>query len=385
MKNFFKQFIEADILLIMRGIACLAVIITHYYPPLEWVQQRPLWRWPFAADGSMAVLTFFILSGYLMVKLFDTKKYDFSIAGVKKFYLARIKRIVPLYLFVLFVGVVFVHPELLQFGNLKKLFYMATFTQYIFPKYDFILGEAMWFSIAWTLVIELQYYLFAPLFAYLILHSKKLCRYFFIAFFWGISILSLIQNWGAIGLQTFDFRFGRTFFCYFPFFIIGGLIVPLTRSDWYKSTAQNLISRFSFFSFLFMILLFILPTYYKITEKASPNLTYYLLILTSLVIVFHESKNYLVKPHSWSQSTNSFSIIALLEVFGHLSYGAYLWHRLIIESIVFKITYDPRMNLRGNMFFYIMISSVIIITMTMSYLTFMWIENKKPQPITQNI
>ncbi|MBF2067552.1 MAG: acyltransferase family protein [Calothrix sp. C42_A2020_038] len=72
-----------DALLVLRGIACLMVVVIHSAPPRNAIIYRNCdFSWLTFSHGLVAVWVFFCLSGYLMGKVFYTQRYTFDIHGV---------------------------------------------------------------------------------------------------------------------------------------------------------------------------------------------------------------------------------------------------------------------------------------------------------------
>lgn len=114
------------------------------------------------ANGYNAVILFFIISGFYMSMVINGK---YSNEPVIRFYLARALRIYPLYLLILVLTVWFLHAT----GNLLPT--PETTDERVFSTLTNItifgipwLSNWDWLAIppAWTLAIELQFYLAAP-------------------------------------------------------------------------------------------------------------------------------------------------------------------------------------------------------------------------------
>ncbi|MBW0005243.1 MAG: acyltransferase [Hyphomicrobiales bacterium] len=140
------------ILGIIRIFLALSVVVWH------------LWghALPFTANGYNAVILFFIISGFYMSMVLNSKYLN---APVTNFYFARALRIYPIYLVILALTVWFLD------ATGKPLPLPATTGGWLFATSSNItifgipwLGDANWLAIppAWTLAIELQFYLAAP-------------------------------------------------------------------------------------------------------------------------------------------------------------------------------------------------------------------------------
>jgi peptidoglycan/LPS O-acetylase OafA/YrhL len=123
---------------------------------------------PIFHRGIQAVYMFFVLSGFLIIRIIykEKKQGHFSI---KKFYMRRVLRILPLYYFIVFFGLTFYNVVLPYLNipfennyNLKTgLIYNIFFIPNIFAKL-FRPGSIL--EVLWSIGIEEQFYLFiAPL------------------------------------------------------------------------------------------------------------------------------------------------------------------------------------------------------------------------------
>ena len=96
--------------------------------------------------GQIGVMLFFVLSGFLMAHLYARNEFD-SIQ-VRRYALARIGRVVPLYLMVLFISIIasnYVFPDFYySFEELPSTLLAITFIKapYVF----------------WTIPVEVQFY-----------------------------------------------------------------------------------------------------------------------------------------------------------------------------------------------------------------------------------
>jgi len=136
----------------IRAILALSVVVCH------------LWghALPFTANGYNAVILFFIISGFYMSMVINNK---YCKEPLFNFYMARALRIYPIYL----VTLIFIVGFLSATGNplpaptATREWIFSTFTNIsIFPIPW--LGNWDWLAItpAWSLAVELQFYLVAP-------------------------------------------------------------------------------------------------------------------------------------------------------------------------------------------------------------------------------
>jgi len=124
----------------LRGLAVSIVFITHS------ANESMLPDYLGKGFGQVGVMMFFVLSGFLMAHLYI--KEDFNYANAKKYALARIGRVVPLYFVLLFVSIL-----------ITKYIYNDFY--YNFSETD-VLMRAVFFIEApyvfWTIPVEVQFY-----------------------------------------------------------------------------------------------------------------------------------------------------------------------------------------------------------------------------------
>ena len=147
----------------LRGIAILAIVfghlfidpyerVIHHYTPCLWAMLRNF-RW--------GVSLFFVISGFLIGGILLDN--SFSKVFLKSFYIRRAIRILPLY----YILVFFILGREYFFGDTlptnitpfwSYLFFLQNFWK---PQYYYHFVEA---GVTWSLAIEEQFYLLAPLF-----------------------------------------------------------------------------------------------------------------------------------------------------------------------------------------------------------------------------
>ncbi|MCA3158789.1 MAG: acyltransferase [Burkholderiales bacterium] len=141
----------------LRALAVLAVIIFHANK--NWLP-----------GGFVGVDIFFVITGYLITSIINERKSSGTFS-FSHFYLARIKRIIPAYFFVLVIctlafSVLFIPADFVRFFDSLK-------SASLFLSNKFFAAQADYFAPAvyetplvhtWSLAVEMQFYLFFPLF-----------------------------------------------------------------------------------------------------------------------------------------------------------------------------------------------------------------------------
>jgi peptidoglycan/LPS O-acetylase OafA/YrhL len=350
--DYFKyKVFNFDYILALRGIACLCVVFLHahwdiFFHPFEYITKNLIITflgWPFLLDGHGAVQVFFVLSGYLMYKVFDLNKYAFSIEGLKKFYTSRFKRIYPLYFFILLSVTILHDISFIRPDSIIQFIKTALFNQYTLEKVDFIFIKHKWFSTSWSLVIEAQYYLVAPVIAFMLTKFKNLL--------FSILVVILIIVFYLFNLNQYlsslyiNQILTRNVIPYLPDFVLGAMVVNILKTEWLKSCLNKL-----FFILPFLLVnIFLLPVFTKLYPLFFSNISAYvqliILISTALSISIFESENYYQLPDKSSYQNNPFNYRTILEKLGQYSYGIYLWHLVIVMNFMHLIPID---NLAKN-------------------------------------
>jgi peptidoglycan/LPS O-acetylase OafA/YrhL len=154
-------------------------------------------------EGVWAVILFYMLSGYIMSYFMD-KVFDFSVKGLKGFYIDRFIRVYPLYFVILVLTGIFflvspaVHVSLtLKIIVANLLIIPLNYYMYlpisVIPKSDIIMIPP-----AWSLGAEVQYYLLSPF----LIHFKKV-RVFILVF--SLAIFTLGAT-GKLNPEYFAYR-----------------------------------------------------------------------------------------------------------------------------------------------------------------------------------
>lgn len=281
--------------------------------------------------GGIAVQSFYIISGFFVALMFDSSP---AYANLKKFYRSRVLRIFPIYYAVFFLAILFtsisgIHSLdgageifssfnfetklLLVFSNVFIFFqdwvmflgwndghlgFVSHFSQSSPPLYHFLMVPQ-----AWSLAIELSFYLVAPF----LVRCKTVTLIFLVVL--GLVIRIIFYKNGLFedpwsyrffGLELFTFLIG----------ILSYRIYKKGRNEKWEILASK---KMGFFSLLFMLC-------FAVTLKALPAPVkllapfFYLSIFILLPIIFNFTK---------SNKLDRF--------IGELSYPLYVVHILVIN------------------------------------------------------
>jgi len=309
-----------DGLLILRGLSSLGVLFAHsitydkdeisfaFYLHNNWEFSDTLKQLflAFLPDtGGNFVIFFFILSGYLMGKVFFLGSYQFSNTDIIRYYKSRFLRIAPLLYFNLIICAAlfvwsFPHP-------------LKTLGDFLFI--NNITGRSI-NQVTWSLSYEMQYYLMAP-FVFYIFGKDNLNNLLWI--FFAVIILSLFRVYSDQLLLAQCFKFLFVFLAGFSVNILLRTL-PLRKNKFGNFFAIV----FGFFAGNLV--------YYYLSNLGRPWLAFWALIVFAMGTV------YLLeiprKEDRVEAAPKPFKILFLRfwTWMGILSYGIYLWHFPILHT-----------------------------------------------------
>jgi len=220
----------------VRAIAAFMVFLHHYNPfPAN---KYGTYLYNFTQELHIGVTLFFVLSGFLIAYRYS----DLTNFSFRNYMVNRIARIYPMYFLLTtlaFIGLIrFGHQSIT--GVFPTYLLNVSFLRGFFDQFKFT-GIAQ----GWSLTVEETFYLFAPVFFFLIRRN----RYYLITLpvllvTFGVGLVFLFNGRNTYGFfNSYDFLFNYTFFgrC-FEFFIGIGLAIV------YK---QNVLKpKFKYFTYL---------------------------------------------------------------------------------------------------------------------------------------
>jgi peptidoglycan/LPS O-acetylase OafA/YrhL len=362
-----------DRLLILRGLSSFGVLLVHslrnrgdeidlyFYLNNHWefsesIKSVLLAFYP--TTGSNFVAFFFILSGYLMGKVFFQQRYTFSKSDIIKYYRSRFLRIAPLLYFNLIIcSSLFIYSSHHPLKAIGDFLFINNIT-----------GRSInW--VTWTLSYEMQYYLIAPFVFYLLGKNnlkKKILLVFLVVII--LSPIKLLEDQIAL-VQCFNFLF--VFLAGFSVNILIKLF-PIRKNKYSNLLAIGVgffVGNLVFYYFhnlghqwisLWVLVIFAMGTVYILDSPQKDTLT--------------------------GESPQSFKILFLRfwTWIGFLSYGIYLWHFPIIVTqhmkvmkylgILAEIGYVFTKWQETLIYHITMFSFVIFLTLLVSLVTFFLIE-----------
>lgn len=178
-------------------------------------------------SGTVAVATFFFISGFLMPLAFETNYHYADFKERYKFYfINRLLRIYPLYWISLLIVVVphfilyfktgFINERYSSMSNEIQNWLLLGLNQ------SHVWGHYLRFNNpAWTLDVELQYYLLAPLLLLLWMKAHRIC----LGLLCCIALISVYLLWKPVNLVDID----RSLLAWSALFILGFVFFKMNR------------------------------------------------------------------------------------------------------------------------------------------------------------
>ena len=177
----------------LRAVA--AFLVVFYHLGMNW------------APGGLGVLTFFVLSGFLITWLLLKEEDKSGKISLKLFYIRRSLRIFPAfyaYWLLVSAALLLMHKRYVVAQAISSLFYVNNYYQALYgdPDTDF--------SHTWSLGVEEQFYLLWPLFFLLLKHTRNRLKFLIaavvvIALYREALVFLLHRDQGYI-YEAFDTR-----------------------------------------------------------------------------------------------------------------------------------------------------------------------------------
>ncbi len=292
--------------------------------------------------GVASVVSFYMLSGYVVTHLVSTV-FRQEEGRIARFYIERLLRIYPLYLYILVLTILF--TTITGYGSPTFNLFNVAYSILIIPLNYYmyidstILTSPRWWLIpmAWSLGAELQAYILLP---YIASYRIKLL-------FSMISIIIFVLACGAI-INTEYFAY-RLFPGIFFVFILGGCIYKNTKSPHKSDAFDKLFPRMIFgLCILGLLGMGLLGRLYNtyLTEV-------FLAIIISIPIITILSNSTIRLPFN--------------RLLGDMSYGVFLSHFLVMWFFeMYLVDYLPTYKLK--------IVTVFIISVIISFIGVTLIE-----------
>lgn len=293
------------------------------------------------SHGKLGVPLFFIISGFILGLPFAKSYFENRDSiNLKSYFSRRLTRLEPPYVLVmilLFIGAVYVVKNLEFNEAVKSLFASLTYTHNFFYPGEYPLLNVS----AWSLEVEVQFYILAPIIAYVFsikdIHKRR-----------GIIIVAIIF------LIIFNHSYSLEFISlinYLHHFLVGFLLVDifLNKKMLFKKTK---------FDFTIAIILFCIIWIFDSKDFEEIYLKIlWELIQISCIFFFY----YFVLIHK----TFKFLKTPIITNIGGMCYSIYLLHYAIISvfgNVIFKYQFSTFSFL--NVGIYIAILTLVVISIS---------------------
>jgi peptidoglycan/LPS O-acetylase OafA/YrhL len=339
----------------LRALAITYVFLFHYQ-----FFGHPAWEKNIAGFGWTGVDLFFVLSGFLISgQLFSTIAKGKTIS-IKEFFVKRFFRIIPPFLFVLFLY--FVFPALSEWGHLSPIWRYLTFTL----NFGADAKKYGTFSHDWSLCVEEQFYLILPLTLCLFTYFKagKKAVYLILSLF---SAGFMIRLWGwyhfiAPQLPTDNIGSVWNRYIYYPTYNrLDGLLVGVSIAGlftFYPSIKQK-VNRHS--NLIMLIGLIMLVGAYFV---CTPQDNFYTCVFgfPLIALAYGTILAAIVCTSNYFYNLKSF----VTSQIATLSYSIYLIHKIIIHAIQ-NLLEKAGLDKNSNLTMLICIITVITAALIMRY------------------
>lgn len=295
----------------IRAFSVALVVLTHldmsdWIPNTDFVMIR---IWPMIS-GDFGVLTFFVLSGFLISRILLNERDKNGRINLKRFYIRRVLRLFPpLIVFFILVGIAYQFNFMVEAG--ASIFY-ALFYLYNYVPKSIYFSE---FGHLWSLGVEEQFYIIWPLILSVfkkVLHLKQFIYLIIIVccvFAVSVSNFSLFQAY-------YPFRWFIPASCSILIGCLGALY-----NHYYLSKVKSFIER----PFWVAIIIFLGYTYtiYSPSELISLGILFRsIAVLTLLLLIVHSQEKKWVKMLEFKP----------LAYIGIISYGIYVYQGFFLGT-----------------------------------------------------
>ena len=358
----------------LRGLSAAAVLIHHTATFVS--NGKPL----ITIDlGGLGVDVFMLISGFLMMwHFYERHNLGESWGSSKtclKFYVRRFFRIAPLY-YLMLVIVYLCHNGLHQLEAQNHSVFAPTFTPgphdptnseisvaQVLTHFSFIFGFIPRYAASsnlpdWSIGLEMQFYLFFPFLALLLVRSQ---------FVWGTALL-LVASWISLKLFGVGVMAEPKFFGVFPY----ATLLPFRIDNFLAGMllAAGLYEKDNFSKRAFLLVLGLLV--------AGLYMKKFLLI--SFLFVFYElATTFGTGLPILDQSVKQVRLLVehrLFKFMADVSYGVYLIHMPLLALVIWMLTHlSSFAQFSPAMRFLCCMLAMVPIVYSLAFLAFKYVES----------
>lgn len=331
---------RVDIFNFLRAYALLCVMGIHSMIVINSIcpKMTTTWNWYIFTPAWVAMGMFYILSGYLLGKGFYSNKYKTDINGIISFYITRLIRILPMYLFFILTMFIFVVPDQIFVLKEKILIPLLTFTYSGDPG---VVG----IGATWFISTIFQLYLIAPLFYKFII--TKINRKYHIIVFLLLLLYGLIYR--ICGCEHLHLDWYKQIYTpawvNIDYFFTGMLINSFTQNS-INTKIKDVcrpISLVCLFSFTILLMHQWYSGHINFQRVYAPTFT----ILIFILIFWSWDSTNRIKSSKLTFRNLMKNPLRILDCLGILSFSFYLYHTVFF-SIIPKLFVETNIFTRGT-------------------------------------
>lgn len=215
------------------GLVVLFHLIAYLAAHSTTMSQAPLdvWLLRIASTGHYGVQLFFIISGFVLALPF-ARHYMLAEPrpALRAYFLRRLTRLEPPYILAMLLS--FVGLAAFAKGSLRQLLpHLATSLLYA-HNLVYAVGSTI-NVVAWSLEVEVQFYVLAPLLALVFIVRGKPRRRFLIL---GLAVATILLQWHGV---ADDSRLSLSLINYLQFFFVGFFVADLYLTDWTEESRHR--------------------------------------------------------------------------------------------------------------------------------------------------
>lgn len=312
---------------LLRAFAALSVVVYHVIELFHWETFPVYGPLVWFRIGWLGVDLFFVISGFVITLTASLLYEQHGGKFYKTFLKRRLARIVPLYLLTGFLFVLFCQPTLLEHSKflLKNIVYHVLFIHNLDPSTHGTIDGPNW-----SVGVEMQFYLLILLTIRFLIRMPP----------WLILLICILISWAWRTLSFllgccdvfYEFFLSTQLFGCLDGFGFGIFLCRMILEQRQRSASSNIeYNLWLWMAVTVLVSAVTFPIYWHwavywefwwmaIFWKTLASLTFFTVLMLAIQL------GSLIRLNRW--------IFRPFWYLGEISYGIYLWHLLVIESLV---------------------------------------------------